>query len=106
MSYGNMPLYPAMRPGDCEGACVKVPLFEDCCGGPNQPPPLRDWKRVALENPRRPGEWVEVLLAVDECGSLTLCVHRNPEDCRPNPPCCRPKPPCRPRGHGRLYGSW
>ena len=117
MMYGNMPLYPGMPPED--GACVKVPLFDGGHAGPPRPP-VQACKRVALENPRCPGEWVEVLLGVDACGSLTVCVHREP-DCRPAPPCrpspsCRPNPPCclpprppEPRRccpRGRLYGSW
>ena len=124
MYYETMPLYPALRP-DCEAqGCVRVPVFD---GGRDPCPDmsrLRCQRCVTLENPCRPGERAEVLLGLDECGNLVVCVRREPERCcrpcppRPCPPresehCCRPRPPRplpppEPRcgGRGRLYGTW
>ena len=66
-------------------------------------------RRVTIENPCRPGEVAEVLLGVDDCGNLVVCVKRDCrppcEPLRPPRPCPPPRPPrdgCR----GRLYGTW
>lgn len=110
-----MPLYPALRPGG-GSACVTMPLFDDGRGGPPGIPAWADAQRVIVENPCRPGERAEVLLAVDSCGNLSVCVRRESDccrrepDCRPRPCLCPPPrgPACpRPREKcGRLYGSW
>jgi len=83
-----------MNHGCDPGACVRVPLFqrEPCCG------PGGCCQKVVLENPCRPGECAEVLLGVDECGNLTVCVHRDNRWDN----CCPPvwdgcRPPKRPR---------
>lgn len=107
----TMALYPSPPCGGRD-ACVRVPVFgADRCARP-QPLPARECQKVCIENPCCPGEWAEVLLGVDACGNLTVCVRRPPEAERcPRPPrrrrepCCRPEPRC--DGHrGRLYGSW
>lgn len=122
-----MPLYPAMRPDGDGRRCVRVPMFGgDGMGAPGWPdgrgvPELRCVRRVTIENPCRPGECAEVLLGLDACGNLVVCVRRpcEPDPCpRPRRPClppepCRSEPGCRrpprPRGgcgRGRLYGTW
>ena len=126
MMYGNMPLYPSLSPGCCDDACVRVPLFNEGRPPAQGLPPVGELQRVALENPCRPGEWAEVLLGVDACGNLALCVRRDECGCRPAcpprpfrepdrpkcpPPACRPRPrPCPPPRpgcrRGRLYGAW
>ena len=108
MTYGRIPLYPALCPGGEGSACVTMPLFDDGRGGPPGPSPCGDVQRVTIENPCRPGEWAEVLLGVDGCGNLTVCVRRAAECCRrPEKPCRPCPPPCpRPRRCGRLYGNW
>ncbi|MBR6767198.1 MAG: hypothetical protein IKM02_04530 [Clostridia bacterium] len=91
MYYGQKPLFPPMD-HDCDpGACVRVPLFgPEKCRGPMGP----CCQKVILENPCRPGECAEVLLGVDECGNLTVCVHRDSRwDCGCRPPCPPPCPP-------------
>lgn len=123
MYYETMPLYPALRPGCDSQGCVRVPVFDgegDPCADWSR---LREVRRVTIENPCRPGQCAEVLLGLDGCGNLVVCVRREPErccrPCPPNPcppnPCpprpCRPPrplPPPEPRcgGRGRLYGSW
>ena len=126
MRYDSMPLYPALGPGEDGEACVRVPVFGHGREGPGWGRPPRWVKRVTLENPCRPGETAEVLLGVDECGSLLVCVRRDdphcppprpgccPEPCPPPRPLCPPKP-CRPVDEpvccprprrGRLYGDW
>ena len=123
MYYETMPLYPALRPG-CDGSeCVRVPVFDGDPGPGDHCPELRCPRRLTIENPCRPGERAEVLLGLDSCGNLVVCVKREPErdGCRPcpprpcPPPCpprpCRPSrplPPPEPRcgGRGRLYGTW
>ena len=117
MMYDSMPLYPMIGPERGNGACVRVPVF----GGGREPGRLPDesqCRSVWIENPCRPGELAEVLLGVDDCGNLTVCVRREerrPCGCRPNRPprpCLPPPPVCpppRPRcdaRRGRLYGSW
>ena len=99
MYYETMPLYPALRPGCEEKSCVRVPMFDEggCACSCGQPPEMRNCRRVTIENPCRPGECAEVLLGLDACGNLVVCVRREGE--RP------PKPRCCPR-HGRLYGTW
>ena len=107
-----------MLPCADQGACVKVPVFDgDRCAPAG---PVRECRRVTIENPCCPGQWAEVTLGVDDCGNLMVCVHRAPErcGCRPRcdrPPHCdrppRPRPRCLPEGRrdcekGRLYGSW
>ena len=119
MYYETMPLYPPMRGGCDGGECVRVPVFDGGPGG--EMPQLRCVRRVTIENPCRPGECAEVLLGLDGCGNLVVCVKREPERdcCRPCPgrplpphhPCRpggRPLPPPEPRcgGRGRLYGTW
>lgn len=93
---------------------MTMPLFDDGRGGPPGLPAWEEAQRVTVENPCRPGERAEVLLAVDGCGNLTVCVRREAERCRRENP-CRPRPcprlperACpRPRERcGRLYGSW
>lgn len=120
MYYETMPLYPRMGPG-CDGEnCVRVPVFGRDCGGPGRMGDVSQLRRVMIENPCRPGERAEVLLGVDECGNLTVCVRREGHDecacrpCRPPRPCppdpCPPRPcppmPRRDGCRGRLYGSW
>ena len=112
----DMPLYPAMRPDGDREACVRVPVFGGCGRwGGGRPAAACRYRRVDIENPCRPGEWAEVLLGVDECGNLTVCVKRGPGrdcDCRPEcpPEPRRPHRPCPPPPRcdrrGRLYGSW
>ena len=118
MMYDSMPLYPMMRPERGEGSGVRVPVFGGG-GGPAGLPDEGRCRRVWIENPCRPGEFAEVLLGVDVCGNLTVCVRRDgechpcgsrpqrpPRPCLPPPPSC---PPSRPRcdaRRGRLYGSW
>jgi len=113
MYYESMPLYPRM--GRCreEEACVRVPVFGDEGRGPGRMPDWAACRRVTIENPCRPGERAEVLLGVDDCGSLVVCVRREPRPgcgCRPTRPClpppCPPPRPGRDGGRGRLYGSW
>ena len=117
MFYEPMPLYPSLRPGCERDTCVKVPVFDKDCGGP--PRPVLECRRVTIENPCRPGEFAEITLGVDACGSLVVCVRREPHGacggpprCRPCGDPCRPHDPCRPpeprRGCecGRLYGTW
>ena len=124
MMYDGMPLYPSLRPGRDGQACVRVPLFDDGRPGHGLLDGDCRWRQVTIENPCRPGERAEVLLGVDECGNLVVCVRRDPRregDCccrrprRPPQPDCRPDcpPPCRPDCRpprngcrGRLYGSW
>ena len=65
MRTGNMPLYPALRPGG-SSACVTMPLFDDGRGGLPGVPAWDEAQRVIVENPCRPGERAEVLLAVDD----------------------------------------
>ena len=101
MTYGRIPLYPALRPGGDGCGCVALPLCDD---GPCCPPPCGETQRVTLRNPCRPGERVEVLLGVDDCGNLNLCVRRE-SDCCPPREHCRPRP-CRVKKCGRLYGNW
>ena len=99
MYYETMPLYPALH-GDCEAdRCVRVPMFngDDGSARPGCPPPeLRCVRRVTIENPCCPGERVEVLLGLDACGNLVVCVHREGD------PCSRPPRPCRPPRPGRI----
>lgn len=108
MYYESMPLYPSL-PGDRDAdACVRFPVFPGERCGPGRMPDDCQYRRVTVENPRCPGERVEVLLGVDGCGNLVVCVRRDPEReccCRPRPPrpCLPPPNPCR---QGRLYGSW
>ena len=98
MYYETMPLYPALRPG-CEAqGCLRVPVFDEGGCSCGQPPELRGCRRVTIENPCRPGECAEVLLGLDGCGNLVVCVRREPE--RP------PKPRCCDHRRGRLYGTW
>lgn len=70
--------------------------------------------------PLEPSLLTEVLLGVDACGNLTVCVRRDPargcdhrpprppRPCRPGPPEPRLPRPCPTRDgcRGRLYGSW
>ena len=115
MYYDSMPLYPTIGPGCERDRCVRLPMFDEWRG---QGGPPGQCRRVTFENPCRPGERVEVLLGVDDCGNLTVCVHQDGwrpgpcdrrERCLP-PPCppepCRPRPPRREGCDGRLYGSW
>ena len=110
MYYENMPLYPRMGQGFEREACVRVPVFGGEGPGPGRLPDPCQLRRVTIENPCRPGETAEVLLGVDECGNLVVCVRRDPRracDCpppRPPRPCL--PPPRRDGCRGRLYGSW
>lgn len=127
MIYESMPLYPRIGCDCGRDACVRVPVFGSERRGPGRMPDECACHRVTIENPCRPGERVEVLLGVDDCGNLVVCVqrdvrpscnHRPPRSCLlpcpPNPcqlnPCLpSPCPPPRPRKdgcRGRLYGSW
>ena len=102
----NMPLYPGMRPPCDPSPCMRVRLFDDACGrvdacGRNEgccrhAPPMRVCERVMIDNPCRAGERAEVVLGVDDCGNLVICVHRL---CGCDRPCgsqrpCRPQRPC------------
>jgi len=118
MYYETMPLYPALRPGCDGGECVRVPVFGGGDGPDDRLPQLRCPRRVTIENPCRPGEYAEVLLGLDGCGNLVVCVKREPERdcCRPRPPRPCPPRPCPPgplpppeprcSRRGRLYGTW
>ena len=120
MYYENMPLYPRLGPGCERDACVRVPVFGGGPGEPGRGPDPQSWRRVTIENPCRPGECAEVMLGVDDCGNLVMCVRRDPDracDCRPRRPACRQARPCPPHPcpppvqpregcRGRLYGSW
>ena len=93
MYHMNKPLFPPMKPVCDQDPCVRVPLFngETCaCSRP----PMPGCKRVIVENPCRPGECAEVLLGVDECGNLVICVKRDIRFCWD----VRPECPCRKRG--------
>ena len=107
----NMPLYPGMRPPCDPSPCMRVRLFDDGCNhdgcgrdgacGRNEgccrhAPPMRVCERVMIDNPCRAGERAEVVLGVDDCGNLVICVHRLCGCERP----CRPEP-CRPRRRHR-----
>ena len=85
---------------DCDpGACVRVPLFggDKCCG-----PASACCQRVILENPCRPGECAEVLLGVDDCGNLTICVRRDSRwDCSCAPSCAPAWDNCHPPRRSR-----
>ena len=104
MYYETMPLYPALRPGCESQGCLRVPVFGEgdgpCCG---QLPPLKGVRRVTIENPCRPGECAEVLLGLDGCGNLGVCVRKEPER-----PCCKDRTtrPRWDRHRGKLYGKW
>ena len=120
MFYENMPLYPGMKGACRPEGCMKVRLFDDGCGRDCRPPAMRECERVTVENPCRPGERAEVVLGVDDCGNLVICVHRDLcepcRPCRPHDPChdpcrlhdtCRPHDPCHdpcrpPRGRCRI----
>ena len=75
MTYGRIPLFP----GGC-GNCMRVPLFG---GG------YSDWRSgcddrcqtVRICNPACPGEYADVELCVDNCGNLSICIHRPPDNC-------------------------
>lgn len=87
MMYESMPLYPMLRPEQGGRSCVRLPVF----GSGREEARLPDASRcqsVWIENPCRPGEFAEVLLGVDACGNLTVCVRREGER-----PCCRPQRP-------------
>ncbi len=97
----NMPLYPGMRPPCDPSPCMRVRLFDDGCrdddgcrneGCCRHAPPMRVCERVMIDNPCRRGERAEVVLGVDDCGNLVICVHRLCGCERP----CRPQGPCHP----------
>lgn len=98
MNYDQRPLFPPMRPICDTDSCVKMKVFgSERCGCPC-PPQSCCQQKVFIENPCRPGECAEVLLGVDECGSLTICVHRDAGwngGCKPGR-----RPPRRPRDCG------
>ena len=110
MYYENMPLYPGMRPPCDPNPCMRVRLFDDGCtrdgGCCRHAPPMRVGERVMIDNPCRAGERAEVVLGVDDCGNLVICVHRLcgcERPCRPERPCCslepcRPQRPCQESG--------
>lgn len=128
MYYDNLPLYPSLCPGWDQESCVRLPVFDTKRCGHGRMPDACQCQRIIIENPCRPGERAEVLLGVDDCGNLAICVRRDPcreRDCRPSGPDCHPRPDCLPprpclpdcrppipcppprRGcRGRLYGSW
>jgi hypothetical protein len=91
---------------------MKVRLFDDCCRDDRRVPPMRECERVVIDNPCRRGERAEVVLGVDDCGNLVICVNRLckreercrcEERCRPEPRPCRPPWPDCSRTCGR-YG--
>ena len=88
MYYENMPLYPRLGCDCGRDSCVRVPVFGGGRGEQGRLPDECACRRVTIENPCRPGEVAEVLLGVDDCGNLVVCVKR---DCRP--PCPPPRPP-------------
>lgn len=90
MCYDNMPLYPGMRPPCDPNPCMKVRLFDDVCRGDRRVPPMRECERVVIDNPCRRGERAEVVLGVDDCGNLVICVHRL---CGRSAACPLPPPP-------------
>lgn len=96
MYYENMPLYPGMRPPCDPSPCMKVRLFDDGCRGDRRAPPMKACERVVIDNPCRPGERAEVVLGMDDCGNLVICVHRlcGREPGGHSAPCCRPEPVC------------
>ena len=112
MYYETMPLYPSIGPCREGRSCVRVPVFQE---GPldDAPPQLAQERRILLDNPCRPGECAEVLLGLDGCGNLVVCVRREGRPpCReaprrrcPEPPRCLPEPKPRHRC-GRIYGNW
>ena len=117
MYYEDMPLYPRMGCDSGRDSCVRVPMFGGQRCGSGRMSPECACRRVTIENPCRPCEVAEVLLGVDDCGNLVVCVKRDcrppcepprpPRPCPPNP--CNPCLPPRPRRdgcRGRLYGSW
>ena len=70
-------------------------MFDDCRGD-RHVPPMQERERVVIDNPCCPGERAEVVLGVDDCGNLVICVHRLCRDrppCRPEPRVCEPWPP-------------
>lgn len=106
MFYENMPLYPGMKPAGSPDGCMKVRLFDDGCGSPHCPPAMYECERVTIENPCRRGERAEVVLGIDDCGNLVICVHRtHREPCgmREHRDCwqprgrCLPQNPCAPK---------
>lgn len=91
MFYEKLPLYPGMKPCGPPDGCMRVRLFD---GGPASAgcaPAACECGRVTVENPCRPDERAEVVLGVDECGSLVICIHRDP--CGRFDPCDRPRLP-------------
>ena len=96
MYYEDMPLYPRMGCDGGRDSCVRVPMFGSQRCGSGRMSPDCACRRVTIENPCRPGEVAEVLLGVDDCGNLVICVHRL---CGCDRPCgsqrpCRPQRPC------------
>ena len=93
MRYDRMPLYPPACPSE---PCLRLPLFGGCNSGCESWFPQEYCQTVRLENPACPGEYAEIRLSVDECGSLSICVHRPPKPCPPPRPYPRPghKKPC------------
>ena len=90
--YDYMPLPP--RSGSRNEACMSMPLFRPNGCPPPRPcrselwprpgwtrpkpccPPPQPPKEVVLANPCDPCEQATVLLSVDECGNLLVCVRR------------------------------
>ena len=80
-----------LRPPFCPGErapdapMVRMPLFADRpCGCPPPPPPCPPCAQhgipaappVCVVNPFDPCERATVLLSIDECGNLIVCVKR------------------------------
>ncbi|MDD6882633.1 MAG: hypothetical protein PUD50_02900 [Eubacteriales bacterium] len=95
MFYDNhSPLYPCGCRED--RGCVRLPLFgpakppeppHPCCPPPScscMPPSCVPdpcacrVQNVRIANPCNPMECATVMLGVDECGNLTVCVRRDP----------------------------
>jgi len=72
----SMPLFPGQRP--CSNRhndnCRKIPVFGKSCY-PSCSPPSGS-QTVRLTNPQNPCESVTVLLEIDSCGNLVVCVRR------------------------------
>jgi len=75
-NYCSMPLYPPINPSGCcaQDHCMRFPLFN----GESGPHRCGCTQSVRLENPCQPGEYAEVLLSVDHCGNLVVCLRREP----------------------------
>lgn len=81
MTCGRIPLFPG---GYDRDECVRMSLFGSdysrCCDHWHNACDGR-CQTVRICNPSCPGEYADVELCVDNCGNLSICVHRPPKDC-------------------------